>query len=497
MIHKIKSLYDNGNGSSVRAIARQLGISRNTVRKHLELDTQAIAERRAEAAQAHSKRLDPYRDYLIHLFQTYPRLSAVKALRKLKEKVNGVEVAERSMRRYVSALKKTIATKQKRYYEPVLDMVPGVQCQVDGGELRDVMIGGVATVVYFVVFVLSFSRLMFVGLSRKPLDTEGFIHLHDAAFRYFGGTVEECVYDQTKLVVLNETFRELELNPRFHEYATRAGFTIRACEGYDPESKGRVEAGVKYVKNNALYAETFADWTALESHLAEWLEATSNARTHGTTQQQPRALFEAEERARLRPYLQPDLTLFSAPVSGLETRKADKTGLISWQANKYSVPEHWQNANVGVRVQGRKLLIHDLENREEIARHAVCEGKGRIIKDPSHYRDREQQIADYERAIGELIGASEGGRLCALLKATSPTIYKDQLLAAKRLLRAHGPLQPAFLERLLDRAQLTATGLRDLLDTDKPPAPVPSPPVSSALSRYAGVTAGTQGGDAP
>ena len=73
------------------------------------------------------------------------------------------------------------------------------------------------------------------------------LNLHDAAFRYFGGTVEECVYDQTKLVVLDETFRELELNPRFHEYATRAGFTIRACacpepvEGKATTRKAKVE----------------------------------------------------------------------------------------------------------------------------------------------------------------------------------------------------------------------------------------------------------------
>ena len=484
MIHKIKSLYDNGNGSSIRAIARELGISRNTVRQYLELDTQAIAEQRAETGQPHNKRLEPFRDYLIHLLQRYPKLSAVKALRKLKEKVGEVAVSGRSMRRYISALKKTVATRQKRYYEPVLDMVPGVQCQVDGGELRDVMIGGVATVVYFVVFVLSFSRLMYVGLSRKPVDTEGFIRLHDAAFRYFGGTVEECVYDQTKLVVLDETFRELTLNQRFHEYATRGGFGIRACEGYDPESKGRVEAGVKYVKNNGLYAETFTDWSALESYLAGWLEETANARLHGTTQQPPRALFEAEERARLRIYLQPDMALFAAPVSGLETRKADKTGLISWQANKYSVPERWQRGNVGVRVQGRKLLVHDLESGEEIARHALCEGKGRIIKEPSHYRDREQQIADYEQAIAKLLGEADGARLCALLKSTSPQIYKDQLLAAKRLLSAHGKPEPAILTRLLERPRLTATGLRDVLETRAAP---PQSAVKPALSRYAGV----------
>ena len=67
----------------------------------------------------------------------------------------------------------------------------------------------------------------------------------------------KCVYDQTKLVVVREEYRELTLNERFHQYATGSGFNIRACEGYDPESKGKVEAGVKYVKNNALYGERF------------------------------------------------------------------------------------------------------------------------------------------------------------------------------------------------------------------------------------------------
>ncbi len=115
---------------------------------------QAIVGKQVESG--HDKRLDPYRAYLIHLLQKYPWLSAVKVRRKLNEKVGEIAVAGRTVRRYMNELKKTVASRQKRYYEPVLDMVPGVQCQVDGGELREVMIGGVATVVYFVVFVLSY-----------------------------------------------------------------------------------------------------------------------------------------------------------------------------------------------------------------------------------------------------------------------------------------------------------------------------------------------------
>lgn len=226
MIHKIKALHDNGGGLSVRAIASELGVSRNTVRKYLRLDEAVISQ--AQVDRARHKRLDLHRSYIIYLLETYPRLSAVKVARKLREKVSGLAVSDRSIRRYVSVLKETGVVAQKRYYEPIIDHVPGVQCQVDPGELRGVLVGGEPQTLYFVVFVLSFSRLMYVGLSFEPIDTGRFIQLHDEAFRYFGGVTEECVYDQTKLVVIEELYRELTLNQRFAEYAATVG--IGMCQ---------------------------------------------------------------------------------------------------------------------------------------------------------------------------------------------------------------------------------------------------------------------------
>ena len=192
-----------------------------------------------------------------------PTLSAVKVLRKLKERHPELGVSDRSARALHQGNQGDDQPAQRRYYEPV-ESLPGVQCQVDGGELRGLSVGGEAATVHFVVFVLSYSRLMYAGLSPRPIDTATFIRLHDAAFRYFGGRPEECVYDQTRLVVLHEQYRELELNQAFAAYASAAGFRIHACEGYDPESKGKVEAGVKYVKGNALAGEVFDDWGHLE-----------------------------------------------------------------------------------------------------------------------------------------------------------------------------------------------------------------------------------------
>jgi hypothetical protein len=345
-------------------------------------------------------------------------------------------------------------------------MIPGEQCQVDGGELRGVMIGGQETTVYFTVFVLSCSRLMHVSVSHRPIDTDTLIRQHDAAFRYFGGMPAECVYDQTKLVVISETFRELQLNQRFHQYATAAGFHIRACEGYDPESKGKVEAGVKYVKHNGLYGETFADWRDLEQYLEDWLDRMANQRIHGRTGQSPYALYEREEQAKLLPYLTPSC-LDAASAAGV-TRKADKTGLIAWQSNKYSVPMAYQGARVGVCEQDGQLRIRDLSTGEVIAEHGLCLDKGQILKNTHHYRDQSLRIETLEQELQQLLAQPDLAlALCALLKATSPKIYKDQLAGAKQVLaehiRRHGGIPEALWQRLLDAPRLAATGLKERL----------------------------------
>ncbi len=123
MIHQIKALYNEGNGLSMRKIARQPGISRHTVSKYLKLTEAEITA--LQATTERGKKLDDYREFIIHLLQTWPGLSAVKALRKLKAKEEMLAVSDRSVRRYIQALKQEISVKQQRYYEPVLDMVPG------------------------------------------------------------------------------------------------------------------------------------------------------------------------------------------------------------------------------------------------------------------------------------------------------------------------------------------------------------------------------------
>ena len=460
MIHKIKALYDDGNGCSIRTISAQLSISRNTVRKYLRADEVAIAEQQHNPSRV--KRLDDCRDFIIHLLRNFPKLSAVKVLRKLRHQYPALTASDRTVRRYLQVLKQTVTLKQQRYYEPVLDMVPGVQCQVDPGELRNVLINGIETTLHFVVFVLSFSRLMYVALSREPIDTQRFITMHDEAFRYFGGCPQECVYDQTKLVVLREQYRELDINPRFLQYATSAGFNIRACEGYDPESKGKVESGVKYVKGNCLYGETFENPLALTEHVTHWLNAVANIRIHATTGKPPQHHYDEQERARMQAYLSPACV----HPDGHQhlTRKADKTGLISYQANKYSVPMAYQRIQVGISTAEGQLLIFDALSGDEIARHVLSTGKGKIIKNNNHYRDLLQTIAMHETDVQTQLGVELGRRLCRRLQTAYPDNYKDQLVGLKSILKQHQPLNLELFEVLSQRASVSARQVKAFLE---------------------------------
>ena len=89
MIHKIKALHNEGAGLSIRSIARELGISRNTVRKYLRMDEAAIGEQQSHRTR--HKQLDDYRDYIVTLLSQFPHLSAVKVLRKLQASLRSRE----------------------------------------------------------------------------------------------------------------------------------------------------------------------------------------------------------------------------------------------------------------------------------------------------------------------------------------------------------------------------------------------------------------------
>jgi len=136
-----------------------------------------------------------------------------------------------------------------------------------------------------------------------------------------------------------------------------------------------------------------------------------------------------------------------------------------------------------------------------VARKSLAIACARGIKNTDHYRNKQQQIIELEHLICQQLGEPAGEQLCALLKHTSPRIYKDQLRGLKSLLERYA-MPPALLAQLCDRAQLSTTQIRDYLLAYQahperwqvpPQSPVPSHlPSDQALTPYAALTPSTE-----
>ena len=154
------------------------------------------------------------------------------------------------------------------------------------------------------VMVLGHSRHQF---ARVVFDqrSETWLALHAAAFESFGGVPATIVPDNLKAAVVRCAFSAAEdpgLNRSYVELARFYGFKIDPTPPRDPEKKGKVEAAVKYVSGNFFAPRAEGeDVTVVNEALARWVTETAGQRIHGTTGRRPLEVFEAEERAALKP----------------------------------------------------------------------------------------------------------------------------------------------------------------------------------------------------
>jgi len=153
----------------------------------------------------------------------------------------------------------------------------------------------------------------------------------------------------------------------------------RACAPYRARTKGKTEAGVKFVKRNALADLPFASFAALEQHLADWM-VHADQRRHGTTREAPLVRFNRDERAALRP-----LPTRAVPrrVQRLRRRVA-LDAFVDIDTVRYSVPHRLVRDHVDVAVADDRVEI--FHGAELVATHArSTEPFARVIN-PQHYK---------------------------------------------------------------------------------------------------------------
>src|SRR5207248_6470944 len=127
------------------------------------------------------------------------------------------------------------------------------------------------------------------------------LRLHEAAFAAVGGVPQTVLYDHMKTVVLGIDDRgEVQWHPGFSAFAAYWGFTPRLCRPYRPQTKGKVENGIGYVRKNFLCGRDANDLDDLSNQARRWTAEVANRRVHGTTH---RLVAEAWEQEK--PALQP------------------------------------------------------------------------------------------------------------------------------------------------------------------------------------------------
>jgi transposase len=244
-IHQLKS-----TGLNKSQTARHLGINIKTVSKYWGVDADRFAELR-QKSKDRQKKLEHYEKVVLSWLQRYPDISAAQVTDWLEEHYHEEAVQERTVRRMVARLRKEHHIEKQspaRQYQAVEDPPLGEQLQVDFGEKTVRRASGGHCKLYALGAVLSNSRYKYGEWSDKPLTTTTFIQMLRRCFDYLGGLPKELVFDQDKLLAISENYGDIIYTYEFERFKQALGFRVWLCKKSDPESKGRIEAVVKYLK---------------------------------------------------------------------------------------------------------------------------------------------------------------------------------------------------------------------------------------------------------
>jgi transposase len=352
---------------SGRAISQRLHCSRHTVAAALELDQPPTREvsRRASLLDAHRAKIDA-------LLAKYPELSAERVREEIARGPEGYTGSAIVVRRYL----RTIRPPRGRVYQEV-HYEPGQAMQVDWGECGHVRVGATTRKVSVFVAVLCYSRLIYIEFTlsqRKEEFYRGIVH----AFEFFGGSPHAIIFDNLKAAVLNGSGRAACFHPEFLALCGYFCLQPIACERRDPESKGIVERGVRYVKQNALAGRS-DELTRFEDYLAlapRWRDQVANVRMHEATRERPVDRFK-QERSLLRalPAISFDTDLVVPAVVNPHAR-------IEFDGNRYSVPPRFVRQPVTLRASRDEL--HVLHEGQVVAQHVRCYERRQLIVLPDH-----------------------------------------------------------------------------------------------------------------
>ena len=355
-------------GKPIKVIARELAISKNTVKK-------ALRQEQCQSYQRVNAKPNLLSEFMPFLLERFLQVgfNATTLYRELKEKgyTGGYTLVKEAIRP-LRETHRQIEAATVRFETP-----PGFQAQMDWGT-KQMNLGGNLVRIHIFVLVLGYSRACYVEFTLdEKLPT--LIACHEHAFRWFGGVPEEIFYDNPRTIVLDRGTSNARINPKFEDFCRYYGYTPRLCRPYRAKTKGKVESGVKYVKRSFLPGQEFSSLDTANEKVWHWIRHVADQRIHGTVHEKPAERFLRENLRSVLgkpPYLLEDC----------QPRKVAADCLISYQASRYSVP--WRYVNQIVDIQDRSNgTLYIYYKGSLIAQHPKSERKHQVVMEPEHYRD--------------------------------------------------------------------------------------------------------------
>ena len=453
----------SAKGVSKREIARVLKLSRLTVRKVLRANCTQVPEiQRTEKAE-------PYRQQILELL-----ISCKGNLVRVHEELTaaGAALSYPALTAFCrrQGIGQTPILPAGQYH-----FEPGVEMQHDTSP-HEVEVGGKKYKAQTASAVLCYSRLLFFQINPTFQRFDCKVFLTDA-LQYIGGAPERVMIDNTHVVVLRGTGREMIAVPEMEVFGERFGFHFVAHAIGNANRSARVERPFSFIENNFLAGRTFASWDDLNQQARQWCDrVNSTYKKH--LRAVPRELF-AVERMHLKP-----LPAWIPEVYRLHPRTVDVEGYVSVHSIRYSVPVSWIGRRVEVRetkdkieieFDARHLVTHvravtPQSQRITLAAHRPPRGEGVKRSDP---HPEEQAILQAAPEIAAYVTAlkKKGRKVVALALRQLLRLLKEYprepFLASVREAAQYGLYDLDRLERMILRR--VARDYFLLLDTDSDP----------------------------
>lgn len=347
--------------------------------------------------------VEPWRDQIAALIEKGLSPQVVYDRLRLEEQEPRFEGSLSAVKRFCRRLVGAKGVQPEDVAVPV-DTAPGEVAQVDFGYVGKLFdpASKVLRRAWVFVMVLGYSRHMFARIVFDQ-KTETWLRLHVEAFAAFGGVVETVVPDNLKAAVVRAAFgvdEESGLNRSYRELARHYEFKIDPAPPKQPKKKGKVESGVKYVKGNGLRGREGEPVDVANAALDRWIVEIAGTRSHGSTGRQPLAVFEAEERPKLRP-------LPRAAYELVEWREAlvHPDTHVQFDRRLYSVPWILLGKKVWIRASRSSVVVYHQDER--VATHDRRGSGSRSTVDshlPEHRGDLRHRSRGYWEQRAERIG---------------------------------------------------------------------------------------------